>query len=149
VNPSGDTKSGFGNVPFARDEFVAEKIECHINLDLAQIRGYGLGPKAEKLLVLLALHRVRRLLDGDLRLRTACDLEPIDRENIVALRPQEFRLPTLKELEAELKTAIEDCKYLMTHTAVKFEDELEKGKETQETSEDSDDENEADDSSDK
>ena len=25
VNPSGDTKSGFGNVPFSRDEFVAER----------------------------------------------------------------------------------------------------------------------------
>ncbi len=35
VNPSGDTSAGFGNVPFARDEYVADKIECHINLDLA------------------------------------------------------------------------------------------------------------------
>ena len=65
VNPSGDTKSGFGNVPFSRDEFVAERIDCHINLDLAQIRGYGLETKAQELLILLALHRVRRLLDGD------------------------------------------------------------------------------------
>ena len=42
VNPSGDTKSGFGNVPFSRDEYIAERIDCHINLDLAQIRGFGL-----------------------------------------------------------------------------------------------------------
>ncbi len=55
VNPSGDTKAGFGNVPFARDEFVADRIDLHINLDLAQIRGYGLGERAERLLVLLAL----------------------------------------------------------------------------------------------
>src|SRR5438132_5445661 len=54
VNPSGDTKSGFGNVPFSRDEYVAERIDCHINLDLAQIRGYGLKPNIQKLLVLLA-----------------------------------------------------------------------------------------------
>ena len=47
VNPSGDTKRGFGNVPFARDEFVAKRIECHINLDLAQIRGYGLEQNVE------------------------------------------------------------------------------------------------------
>jgi CRISPR-associated protein Csb1 len=38
VNPSGDTSKGFGNVPFSRDEFVAERIECFFNLDLAQIR---------------------------------------------------------------------------------------------------------------
>ena len=51
VNPSGVTKEGFGNVPFARDEFTAERISCHINLDLAQIRGYGLGTPVERFLV--------------------------------------------------------------------------------------------------
>ncbi len=68
VNPSGVTKSGFGNVPFARDEYVADRIDFQINLDLAQIRGYGLEPKVQKLLILLAFYRVRKLLDGDLRL---------------------------------------------------------------------------------
>ena len=29
VNPSGDTAKGFGNVPFARDEWVAEKITAY------------------------------------------------------------------------------------------------------------------------
>jgi CRISPR-associated protein Csb1 len=135
VNPSGDTKSGFGNVPFSRDEFVAERIDCHINLDLAQIRGYGLGQKVEQLLILLALHRVRKLLDGDLRLRTACDLEPLDRENILASRPEGFRLPSLKELEPAVATAIAGCKGLMTHTTVTFEDELKKGKETEQIAE--------------
>jgi CRISPR-associated protein Csb1 len=133
VNPSGDTKSGFGNVPFSRDEFVAERIDCHINLDLAQIRGYGMEPKVEQLLILLALHRVRKLLNGDLRLRTACDLEPFDRKNIVATRPEGFKLPSLGELEASVKTAISNCKDLMTHTTVKFEDELKKGKDTGES----------------
>lgn len=128
VNPSGDTKAGFGNIPFARDEFVADKIECHINLDLAQIRGYGLGERAETLLVLLALYRVRRLLDGDLRLRTACDLEPIDRVNIVATRPAGFTLPSLAELEEALKGSIEACVGCMTHSTATFEDELKKGK---------------------
>jgi len=131
VNPSGDTKSGFGNVPFSRDEFVAERIDCHINLDLAQIRGYGLETKVQTLLILLALHRVRKLLDGDLRLRTACDLEPVDRENVVASRPKDFRLPSLPELEAAVVGAIAECKESMVHTTVMFEDELRKGKETQ------------------
>jgi CRISPR-associated protein Csb1 len=135
VNPSGDTKSGFGNVPFSRDEYVAERIDCHVNLDLAQVRGYGLDPKVQKLLILLALYRVRKLLDGDLRLRTACDLEPIDRDNLVASRPRGFKLPSLTDLDSALKSAIPECKDkegtpLMAHTTVTFEDELKKGKET-------------------
>jgi CRISPR-associated protein Csb1 len=128
VNPSGDTKSGFGNVPFARDEYVADRIDCHINLDLAQIRGYGLGEKAERLLILLALYRVRKLLDGDLRLRTACDLEPLDRANLVATRPTDFKLPSLTDLESAVKVAIAECKDQMVHTPVTFEDELKKAK---------------------
>lgn len=129
VNPSGDTKSGFGNVPFSRDEYVADQIDCHINLDLAQIRGYGLEPKVQSLLILLALHRIRRLLDSDLRLRTACDLEPVDRTALVATRPDGFEMPSLSDLEAAVKSAIADCKNLMVHTTVTFEDELKKGKE--------------------
>jgi CRISPR-associated protein Csb1 len=128
VNPSGDTKSGFGNVPFARDEYVAETINLYINLDLAQIRGYGLEPKVQKLLILLALYRVRKLLDGDLRLRTACDLEPVDRDNLVATRPVDFKLPSLADLESAVKAAIAECKDLMVNTPVTFEDELKKAK---------------------
>lgn len=128
VNPSGETKSGFGNVPFARDEYVADRIDCHINLDLAQIRGYGLDPKAQQLLILLALYRVRKLLDGDLRLRTACDLEPLDRDNLVAARPAGFKLPSLDDLESAVKAAIAECQGMMVHTTITFEDELKKSK---------------------
>jgi CRISPR-associated protein Csb1 len=142
VNPSGDTKAGFGNVPFSRDEYVAERIDCHINLDLAQIRGYGLDPKAQKLLIFLALYRVRKLLDGDLRLRTACDLEPIDRDKLVADRPKGFTLPSLADLEAAVKSAIEGCKGMMVQTEVAFEDELKKGKDKPEDEKDGDDETE-------
>lgn len=127
VNPSGVTKDGFGNVPFARDEFTADRIDCHVSLDLAQIRGYALGADAERLLVILALHRVCRLLDGDLRLRTSCDLQPVTRE-ISATRPQGFLLPTLVDIEAELPAAIAACNR-MCHTTVSFEDELKKSKE--------------------
>lgn len=128
VNPSGDTKSGFGNVPFSRDEYVADQIDCHINLDLAQIRGYGLGENVERLLILLALYRIRKLLDGDLRLRTACDLEPVNRKKIIATRPSEFELPALTVLESAVKVSIKECKEKMEHTTVMFEDELKKGK---------------------
>ena len=132
VNPSGDRKSGFGNVPFARDEFVAEDINCYINLDLAQIRGYGLDDRAQKLLILLALHRVRRLLDGELRLRTACDLEPAVPGPIVATRPKGYALPTLEDLEAYVAQQIETCSDLMEQTTVTFEDTLKKAKDSEE-----------------
>lgn len=128
VNPSGDTKSGFGNVPFSRDEFVADRIECYFNLDLAQIRGYGLAMEATELLILLALYRVRKLLDGDLRLRTACDLE-IDGQGAIRARPEGFELPSLNELDAAVRAAIGSCPQKMEHSTVTFEDELKRGKE--------------------
>jgi CRISPR-associated protein Csb1 len=139
VNPSGDTKSGFGNIPFSRDEFVADKIELFVNLDLAQIRGYGLGEKIERLLILLSLFKVRKLIDGDLRLRTACDLEPESRE-IKATKPKDFALPSLEILAAALKKIIadDDVKKLMTITTVIFNDELKKAKESKQSSNDND-----------
>ncbi|MCY3018311.1 MAG: type I-U CRISPR-associated RAMP protein Csb1/Cas7u [Planctomycetota bacterium] len=124
----GDTENRFGNIPFSRDEFTAESIDCQVNLDLAQIRGYGLGENASKLLILLAMYRLRRLFDGDMRLRTACDLEPVSREKIVANRPAGFVLPSLADLETDLPCAIKACKELMKHTTVAFEDELKKAK---------------------
>jgi len=128
VNPSGDTKSGFGNVPFSRDEFTADHIDCHINIDLAQIRGYGLGDAATNLLTLFALYKVRKLLDGDLRLRTACDLMPVDENAIIATRPYGFALPGLTDLEAALPPAIAACDSAMVHTTVTFDDAMKKAR---------------------
>ncbi len=125
VNPSGDTKVGFGNVPFARDEFTADHITLYVNIDLAHIRGYGLGADVERLLVLLALYKVRALLDGNLRLRTACDLR-LNGDSISASVPSGYVLPPLKELTADLKQAIETCRPKMTVTEVDFNDELKK-----------------------
>lgn len=121
VDPQGETKKGFGNVPFARDEFTADHIYCHINLDLSQIRGYGLDEAAEQLLVLLSLFKVRKLLDGDLRLRTACDLEPIEPDGIVAKRPDGFVLPSLETLDTAVREAVEACKGDMSEHTVVFE----------------------------
>lgn len=127
VNPSGDTKTGFGNVPFSRDEFTAERITLYANLDLAQIRGYGLGPEVERLLILLALYKLRTLIDGSLRLRTACDLRS-STESITATAPGGFPLPAKTDLLPELQAAIAACRGLMTVTEVTFNDELKKGK---------------------
>lgn len=132
VNPAGDTGKGFGNVPFARDEFTAEKIVLHVNFDLAQVRGYGLGTDAERLLMLLALHRLRKLIDGDLRLRTACDLEPVTREPN-ATRPDGFVLPKLVDLETDLKVSIEKNKSAMTPTETSYDAKIESAKKKKDT----------------
>lgn len=140
VNPSGVTKDGFGNVPFARDEFTAERIDLHVNLDLAQIRGYGLGGSAENLLTVMALHRLRRLLDGNLRLRTSCDLEVFGDGAVVASRPIGFALPSLPELESILPGLIAEHRETMRHETVKFDAELKKGKDSGKAESGSDDE---------
>lgn len=98
VNPAGDAKKGFGNVPFHRDEFTGN-ITAFFNLDLAQIRGYGLGEAVENLLVAVALYKIRALLDSPFRPRTACDLEVT---GITVKRPDGYTLPTLAELAAAL-----------------------------------------------
>lgn len=138
VNPAGETKKGFGNVPFARDEFTAEKIVLHVNFDLAQVRGYCLGADAERLLVLLGLHRLRKLIDGDLRLRTACDLEPVTRPPI-ATRPDGFVLPSVKDLEADLVAAIEKKKSEMVQTETFYEAKIESAKSAKKKKEDAND----------
>ena len=100
VNPSGDTAKGFGNVPFSREEFTAEKIVAYFNLDLAQLRAYGLEPAATDFLIAFALYKIRSLLDGDLRLRTACDLRLDGKPKVTG--PSGFTLPDKAELEAAL-----------------------------------------------
>jgi CRISPR-associated protein Csb1 len=100
VDPQGDTKKGFGHVPFHRDEYVAAKITAFFNLDLAQLRGYGLPKEAEALLIALSLYKIQKLLRDGLRLRTACDLEPIGAIDVK--RPSGFNVPALDVLEKEL-----------------------------------------------
>jgi CRISPR-associated protein Csb1 len=100
VDPQGDTKKGFGHVPFHRDEYVAEKITAYFNLDLAQLRGYGLPEQAETLLIAMSLFKIQKFLRDGLRLRTACDLETAGA--IAVKRPNGFALPSLDGLEAGL-----------------------------------------------
>lgn len=74
---TGGSKEGYGTVPFHRTEWTAEQIVAMFCLDLAQIRSYGLPEAATELIADIARWQIRTLLDGGLRLRTACDLEPI------------------------------------------------------------------------
>lgn len=140
VNPSGDTKAGFGNVPFSRDEYTADRIILYANLDLAQIRGYALGAKAERLLQLLVLYKLRALLDGSLRFRAACDLRAAT-DTIVATSPEGFALPSLAALTRELPAAIGDCSGVMQVRTAVYGDDLKKAKEGDEgTNDETDDE---------
>jgi len=75
---TGGTAEGYGTVPFHRTEWTAAEILGMFSIDLAQIRSYGLPDDAAELLLAIARWEVRGLLDGALRLRTACDLVPVD-----------------------------------------------------------------------
>lgn len=112
VDPSGKafgggSDSGFGNVPYHRTEFTAGKISAYFNLDLALLRGYGLGDDATKLLIALALFKVRRFLAVGLRLRTACDLETVG--GLIVTRPTDFVVPDETELLADCMAGIRAC----------------------------------------
>jgi CRISPR-associated protein Csb1 len=109
VNPSGDTSKGFGNVPYHRTEFTAKSITAYFNLDLALLRSYGFPEDAHRLLVALALFKIRRFLSTGLRLRTACDLEPI--ADLEVTRPRNgFTIPSEAALLDECKSLIGRCK---------------------------------------
>jgi CRISPR-associated protein Csb1 len=97
------SKEGFGNVIYHREEFCGE-ITAYFALDLALIRGFGLGPDVERLLVALALFKILRFLRDGLRLRAACDLE-LDGALMVK-RPEGFALPSLEEVEKALPDLI-------------------------------------------
>lgn len=118
VDPSGDTKSGFGNVPFHRTEFVAETITAFFNLDLALLRGYGLGPDATALLITLALFKVGRFLSQGLRLRTACDLEHSGDLHVARPTHTSFSIPNEKVLLAECKRLISVSRSMFSDPAI-------------------------------
>lgn len=101
----GGAAAGYGNVPFARDEYTAEQITAYFNLDLAQIRAYGLGAEVERLLVALALFKIRKFLAEGLRLRTACDLDLVSLK--VARPKDDFAVPELSGLTTELPGLIQ------------------------------------------
>ncbi|MCZ7664451.1 MAG: type I-U CRISPR-associated RAMP protein Csb1/Cas7u [Thermoleophilia bacterium] len=109
VQPSKDeaggrtASEGFGNLPFPRDEYTAEKITLYASIDLAQIRGYGLEADATKMLILLALFKLRAFVDSPMRLRTACSFEVKDVGAIASKNVNDFRLPERKDMVGEME----------------------------------------------
>ncbi len=100
-------KDVYSNVPYHRTEFTARRIVAYFNLDLALLCGYGLPVEAFELLVALSLYKVRRFLGAGLRLRTACDLAPMD--GITVTSPAGFELPTEETSLEAIKARIEAC----------------------------------------
>lgn len=99
-----DASGGYGSIPFARTEWTAGRIALLVSIDDAQICSYGLSPEATELLSAIARWELRGLLDGGLRLRTACDLRPEgdvgDLPPLAALEADIARLlPTAPELD--------------------------------------------------
>lgn len=124
VDPKGelqvaDSEAGekgvYSNVPYARVEYVADKIKAYFNVDLALIRGYGLPQDATDLLVNLALLKVRRFLDSQLRLRTACDFLAGE---VVGKVPTDFRLPDESSLLGKVQEGIKACGDLFANPPV-------------------------------
>ncbi|RLS53121.1 MAG: type I-U CRISPR-associated protein Cas7 [Planctomycetota bacterium] len=106
-----DAAGGYGNVPFHRTEFTAKSITAYFSLDLAQIRGYGLGDDATQLLISLSLWKVRKFLESSMRLRSACELELVDNEGqVTAKRPSTFVLPSTDELTNTVSTLLKKCR---------------------------------------
>ncbi|MDT5024777.1 MAG: CRISPR-associated protein Csb1 [Micromonosporaceae bacterium] len=77
VDPGRGTAEGYGTVPHHRVEYTAGRIAAYFSIDHAQLRSYGLSEAATALLEALIDFEVGTLLDGGLRLRTACDFEVI------------------------------------------------------------------------
>jgi len=113
ISPKGEEKQaaaeGLGHIPFGRTEFSAKNIVAYFNLDLHLLRSYGLPDEAQRLLVVLALFKIRQVLEQGLRFRTACDLERVE-DIVVARKPKGWSLPTTEVLESELKASISNCK---------------------------------------
>lgn len=106
VNPAGPADQGYGNVPFHRTEYVAGSIKCYFSFDLSTLRSYAFEPEMERLLLGLALWKIQAFLNGNLRLRTACDLRV---DGVSVTSPEGWSLPSYEQLSGELPRLIGEC----------------------------------------
>jgi CRISPR-associated protein Csb1 len=107
IRAAGYDKDVYGNVPYPRMEYTAERIAAYFNLDLAMIASYGFPPAASELLIALALYKIRRFLSHGLRLRTACDFGCLG--NLAVQSPAGFAVPGEAELLATVQARALEC----------------------------------------
>ncbi|MFG1766925.1 type I-U CRISPR-associated RAMP protein Csb1/Cas7u [Micromonospora parva] len=96
----GATAEGYGTVPHHRVEYTAKQITAYFSVDHAQLRSYGLSDSATALLEALIDVEIGTLLDGGLRLRTACDLEVVGIEG---------ERPDIAEATRRVAKLVEEC----------------------------------------
>ncbi|MGH3321470.1 MAG: type I-G CRISPR-associated RAMP protein Csb1/Cas7g [Nocardioidaceae bacterium] len=108
---AGGTAEGYGSVPFHRTEWTARDMVASFCVDVELLRSYRLPDPATELLTTIALWEIRALLCGGMRLRTACDLEPVG--------PVEVRrgaeLPDLDALTGQIRELVPACRERLGH----------------------------------
>lgn len=125
---AGGAVEGYGFVPFHRTEFTAARILASFSIDLGQLDSYGLGETAFQLLAAIARWEIRAFLDRGLRLRTACDLAPVD-DGITDR--EGTPLPEEADLASEVRRLVAECKDLfgqVTPFEVVWKERKKKGK---------------------
>lgn len=103
----GDSTDGKGSIPFSRTEWTARSITGYFNIDLAQLRSFGLPQPAQDLLLRLSQLEIASLLAQPLRLRTNCDLEVVDGADLVDRTGD--ALPSIDELSDLVAALIDEC----------------------------------------
>lgn len=111
ISDTGGSAEGYGTIPYHRTEWAARTIRASFNLDLAQIRSYGLDDDATALLLAIARWEIATLLDQPLRLRTACDLERETDKEVHDRAGQP--LPSIEVLAGEVRSGIAACAELL------------------------------------
>ncbi len=69
-----ESERGRSNIIYPRMEYTGD-ITAYFNLNIEQIKNYDICKNEKTLLLVLALFKIKRLLDSGLRFRTACDLK--------------------------------------------------------------------------
>lgn len=123
IDPSGKlqvvgyTEKVYSNVPYHRTEYVADKITACFAVDIELLRSYRLPDHATKLLIALALYKIRGFLDAGMRLRTACDLVLDGGSAIVVVQPSGAALPGKPDLLVLVQAGISECRGLFAEPA--------------------------------
>ncbi|HDR68032.1 MAG TPA: type I-U CRISPR-associated protein Cas7 [Bacteroidaceae bacterium] len=100
-------KDVYGNVPYHRMEYTADRIIAYFNFDISLLEGYGLPDEAKELLIALGLYKIRKLINQGLRLRTACDF--VLKDDIKVTSPDGFLIPSENDLLKIFQEKMQAC----------------------------------------